>query len=99
MNIQSPLTTLIGRGGTLESVHVLVASVLIALCHRVILIEFEDHFSLGVGGASGMPGHYVEHEGDRFYFVGWVTGDGWVVGELPGELADAVTGTVNVLPA
>lgn len=105
---QYPLLTLVGREGTpgwdgtrrcrgtLDSVYVLMTSVLISLGHRVILVEFEDHYSIGVGGASGMPGHYAEHESERFYFVGWVAGDGWRVGELPAELADAVTGTLSV---
>ena len=106
---QYPLVTLVGgegtpgwegtprRRGTLDSVYALIASVLISLGHRVILVEFEDHYSLGVGGASGMPGHHVEHEGERFYFVGRGAGDAWRVDELPPEMADAVLGTVDVV--
>ncbi len=108
---QYPLSTLVGqpdvmdgdrtreRLGTLDSLYVLMAAVLITLGHRVIVVEFEDHYSLGVAGATGMPGHYVEHDNAAFYFAGWVVGDGWRVGELPPGLADAVSGTLDVIPA
>ncbi len=91
--LQTPIATLVSGSGSLESVSTLLASLFLSLGHDVIVAETEDGFSLGVGGATGMPGPYLTHEGRSFYFVGQDGDDGWVIGDLPAERAAAITGT------
>jgi hypothetical protein len=77
-----PVETLAECHGDCEDVAILGAAILKCMGYNVALLLLPEHCALGVAGAEGVPGTYIEHNGIRFYYCE-MTGEGWLIGQLP----------------
>ncbi|WP_432559342.1 hypothetical protein [Granulicoccus sp. GXG6511] len=77
-----PVETMHDETGDCEDTTFLAGSLLRRLGHDVVVLFLPSHAALGVAVPDGIPGHFVEHEGQRYYYCE-TTGEGWRVGELP----------------
>lgn len=93
---QSPIVTLLRGGEPTVSGAMLCAALLDCLGHGVLLVDWEGGVGVAIGGADGInPGPFIDRDGSEFYFAGWIPGDGWRVGAIPGLLVDSIR---DVLP-
>lgn len=79
-----PLETLVDGMGDCEDFSILGAAILKCMGYEVGLVILPGHAALGVAGATGLPGTYVEKNGLRYYYCE-MTADGWKIGEMPKE--------------
>ena len=77
-----PLETLWEGGGDCEDSSILAAALLLTLGYDVALLFLPSHAALGIAGAEGLPGTFLEVKGRRYYYYE-TTGTGWEFGELP----------------
>ncbi|MDP1809012.1 MAG: hypothetical protein Q8L35_05680 [Actinomycetota bacterium] len=85
--IRWPIETLYDNVGDSDCKSVLLATLLRALDYEVIIIEAKGRTAVGIGGAEGLPGRFLTHKGERYYYCETST-MGWRVGQLPPDLAD-----------
>ena len=73
--------------GDCEDQAILTTALLKRMGYDVALLLCPGHAAVGVAGAEGLPGSYVEDPttGVR-YFYAETTTDGWRLGEFPAEL-------------
>ncbi|HID54931.1 TPA: hypothetical protein EYP37_00260 [Candidatus Poribacteria bacterium] len=83
-----PVETLVEEAGDCEDFSILGAAILKVMGYDVALLILPRHVALGVGGAEGIPGAYVEHNGRRYYYCE-MTSDGWRIGDIPEKFKDA----------
>ncbi len=76
------METLWDEGGDCEDLAILAASLLFRLGYDVALLFLPSHAALGIAGAEGLPGTFLE-VGDRRYYYYEATQEGWEFGELP----------------
>lgn len=76
-----PIETLVDGSGDCEDYSILAASILKCMDYEVALIILEDHVALGIGGATDLPGAFIEHN-DRRYFYCEMTAKGWRIGDI-----------------
>lgn len=95
-----PIESLVEEAGDCEDQAILAAGVLKRMGIDVALLFCPGHVALGVAGAEGLPGSYVEDARTGVnYFYGETTADGWEVGELPRDLAKYLgSGEFQILP-
>lgn len=89
-----PLETLWDGGGDCEDSAILAASLLLRLGYDVALLFLPSHTALGIAGAEGLPGTFLEVGGRRYYYYE-TTQEGWEFGELPARYRGA---NFRVLP-
>ena len=77
-----PLETLWDNGGDCEDSAILAASLLLSLGYDVALLFLPEHAALGIAGAGGLPGTFLQVGGQRYYYYE-TTATGWEFGELP----------------
>ena len=97
---QYPIESLVEAQGDCEDHAILAAALLKRMGLDVALLFGAGHAALGVAGADGLPGQYVEdpQTGVR-YFYGETSSEGWTMGEVPSELTGKVSsGDFQVLP-
>jgi hypothetical protein len=95
-----PIESLVEARGDCEDHAILAAAVLKRMGIDVALLIGAGHAALGVAGAEGLPGYYLEdpHTGVR-YFYGETSSEGWTMGEVPPKLVKHVSrGEFTVLP-
>ena len=92
-----PVETLWEGGGDCEDYSILGAATLLCMGYRVAILLLPRHAALGVAGAEGLPGVYIEHDGARYFYCE-MTGGGWRFGELPPDLRDQPIEVVSVPP-
>ncbi|MFC5972651.1 copper amine oxidase [Halomarina salina] len=79
-----PVETLVHGGGDCEDTSILLASMIESLGFGTVLLSPPGHMAVGITGDDELPGSYVTHNGDRYYYLE-TTGEGWGVGEIPSE--------------
>jgi hypothetical protein len=79
-----PVETLSDGMGDCEDFSILGAAILKCMGYEVGLMVLPGHAALGVAGATGLPGPYVEKDGLRYYYRE-MTADGWKIGQMPEE--------------
>lgn len=77
-----PIETLVDGNGDCEDFSILGAALLKCMGYEIALLLGPGHAALGVAGAEGLPGSYVEHRGIRYYYCE-MTGQGWQIGQIP----------------
>jgi hypothetical protein len=77
-----PLETLWDGGGDCEDLAILAAALLFRLGYDVALLFLPGHVALGIAGAEGLPGTFLEVGDERYYYYE-PTQEGWEFGELP----------------
>lgn len=77
-----PTETLVDGVGDCEDFSILGAALLKLMGYEVALLLLPGHAALGVAGAEGVPGTFIEHVGQRYYYCE-MTGGGWTIGQLP----------------
>jgi hypothetical protein len=82
-----PVETLAESTGDCEDYAILGAAILKCMGYEVALLYVPGHAALGVAGASGIEGTYIEHEGFRYYYCE-MTGTGWQFGQLPADIGN-----------
>jgi hypothetical protein len=81
-----PIESLMDETGDCEDVSILAGAVLARLGFQVALLEYPGHVALGIAGADGIPGNYVnDRERGKRYFYAEATAKGWHIGETPAE--------------
>jgi hypothetical protein len=95
-----PIESLVEEAGDCEDHAILAAALLKRMGIDVALLFCPGHVALGVAGAEGLPGTYVEDPRTGIkYFYGETTAAGWEIGELPKDLVKyLVTGEFQILP-
>lgn len=80
------IETLMDEVGDCEDDSILGAAVLARLGFRVALLHYPTHCALGIAGAEGLPGEFVNDpaRGAR-YFYAETTSTGWQIGEVPSK--------------
>jgi len=98
-----PIETLVDGGGDCEDTSILMASLLRSLGYGVVLLVFAEtpdspgHVAVGVAGGEGVHGTYWEYKGRKYYYLE-TTGDGWLLGKIPEEYANAVATIYDMVP-
>lgn len=85
--IRWPIETLYDNVGDSDCKAVLLATLLRALDYEVVIVEAKGRTAVGIGGAEGLPGRFLTHKGERYYYCETST-MGYQVGQLPPDLAD-----------
>lgn len=80
-----PIETLYEGVGDCDCKAVLLAAVLTALGHDVVVLETATHVALGIGGAAGLPGSFVRVGGKPYFFLE-TTAAAWLPGSLPPDM-------------
>jgi len=80
-----PIETMYEQTGDCEDSSILAASVLVELGHQVLPLVTKDHAAIAVAAPIGLPGTYLEHEGQRYYYCE-TTAKGFRIGELPADM-------------
>jgi hypothetical protein len=95
-----PIESLVEEAGDCEDHAILAAAVLKRMGFDVALLFCPGHAALGVAGAEGLPGKYVEDPRTGIkYFYGETTAEGWEIGELPKGLVKYLSsGEFQILP-
>lgn len=95
-----PIETLADGCGDCEDMSILGAAILKCMGYEVALLDMPEHIALGVAGAEGMLGTFVEHEKVRYFYCE-MTSTGARFGELPEEvkIEDVKALPVPPLPA
>jgi len=84
-----PIESLVEETGDCEDHAILAAAVLKRMGFDVALLFCPGHAALGVAGAEGLPGTYIEDRRTGIkYFYAETTAEGWEIGEVPQELRD-----------
>jgi predicted transglutaminase-like cysteine proteinase len=84
-----PIESLVEEAGDCEDHAILAAAVLKRMGFDVALLFCPGHAALGVAGADGLPGTYIEDRRTGIkYFYAETTAEGWEIGELPQELRE-----------
>jgi len=91
-----PVETLVEEAGDCEDFSILGAAILKCMGYEVALLLTTGHAALGVAGAEGLPGSYIEHDGIRYYYCE-MTAEGWRIGQLP-EKYEKAKFTVSPVP-
>lgn len=91
-----PVETLADGKGDCEDSAILGAAILKCMGYDVALLFLPGHAALGVAGAEGVPGTWVEKDGVRYYYCE-MTAEGWQIGQLPERYATAMV-VVSVVP-
>ena len=89
-----PIETLYDETGDCEDLTILAAAVLRRLGHAVVVLLLPGHAALGVEVPTGLPGRFVQHSGQRYYYCE-TTAKGWEVGEIPKDYIEA---DVHIVP-
>lgn len=89
-----PIETLADGRGDCEDFSILGAAILKCMGYEVGLMILPNHAALGVAGATGLPGTYMEKNGLRYYYCE-MTGEGWRIGQIPEKYESK---TVEVFP-
>lgn len=92
-----PVETLADGVGDCEDFSILGAAILKSMGYEVALLFLPQHAALGVAGAEGLPGSYVEHNGIHYYYCEMTAG-GWKLGEIP-EKYETAKVKVSPVPA
>lgn len=79
-----PVETLVDETGDCEDFSILGAAILKCMGYEVALLILPNHAALGVAGAEGIPGSYVEFN-DMHYYYCEMTVEGWKIGQMPEE--------------
>lgn len=82
-----PLETLYDQGGDCEDTSILLVSLIKEMGYGCALIMFDDHMGVGILGGDAVEGSYFELDGDKYFYVE-TTDYGWLLGEMPDELAN-----------
>ncbi len=77
-----PVETLSDGNGDCEDFSILGAAILKVMGYDVALLFLPQHAALGVAGADGLPGIYIEHKDNKYYYCE-MTGEGWGIGQIP----------------
>lgn len=88
------IETIFDQVGDCDDSAILAASVLHRMGYRVALLFPPSHAAVGVAVPQAVSGHFLEHEGERYFYCE-TTADGWSVGELPERYEDE---DIPVLP-
>jgi hypothetical protein len=93
-----PLETLLDGVGDCEDAVILAAALLKRLGYDVALLYYAGHCALGVAGAEGLPGDFVEdpQTGVR-YFYGETTSEGWSLGQVPSRYREMEIAGIEVV--
>lgn len=83
--IKWPVETLYENQGDSADKTVLLAAVLRALDYPVIVVEAGGKTGVGVGGAEGIPGRFINHKGAKYYYCD-PTAPGRKFGQAPEEI-------------
>jgi len=92
-----PIETLVDNGGDCEDTSILLASIIEKLGYDVVLIELPGHCAVGVNGGENMHGAYLEHEGNKYFYIE-TTDSGWRIGEIPDVYQDAAASVYAMVP-
>jgi hypothetical protein len=82
-----PIETLYENVGDSGCKSVLLAALFQALDHETVIVESRGRTAVGVGGADGLPGRFLQHKGKKYYYCEPMTPDRQI-GQLPPELSD-----------
>jgi hypothetical protein len=95
-----PIEALLDEQGDCEDHALLAGALLKRMGYEVALVFLPDHAALGVAGAEGLPGAFIQDpKTGKRYFYGETTGEGWLLGELPQRLQPLLaSGQVELLP-
>lgn len=91
-----PVETLADEAGDCEDFSIFGAAILKVIGYDVSLLSLPGHAALGVAGASGIPGEFVEHDSKKYYYCE-MTAEGWKIGEIPDKYKDVKIG-VHPIP-
>jgi len=86
-----PIETLHDETGDNDCFSLLFAALMWTLGYDVIILNPPGHIAVGVSGAAGLSGSYIEHNGKWYYYceIAGLTNSedvrGWRVGEIPEE--------------
>ena len=89
-----PVETLADGTGDCEDFSILGAALLKCMGYEVALMYVPGHAALGVAGAAGLEGRYVERGGLHYYYCE-MSSEGWKLGEVPEKYR---TETIAVSP-
>jgi predicted transglutaminase-like cysteine proteinase len=89
-----PIETLVDDGGDCEDTSILTAALLNEMGYGVILISPTGHMAVGIKGGDNVYGTYWTYEGSKYFYVE-TTGEGYDIGQLPREYAQA---TAKIYP-
>jgi len=89
-----PIETLVEEKGDCEDYAMLGAAILKIIGYEVSLLFLPGHAALGVAGAEGLPGTYIEYDGINYYYCE-MTAEGWQIGHMPEKYK---TEEIEVIP-
>jgi beta-lactamase superfamily II metal-dependent hydrolase len=92
-----PVETLVDKGGDCEDTSILLASIIDKLGYGVVLIMLPNHVGVGVKGGENVYGTYWEYKGNKYYYIE-TTGEGWGIGDLPGEYTNIEASIRPLIP-
>lgn len=87
-----PAETLVDMGGDCEDTSILLASLLMSLGYKSILISPKGHMGVGIAVKGKYPGVSVTMDGQNYYYIE-TTEPGWYIGEYP----EGLTAEANLL--
>jgi hypothetical protein len=90
-----PIETLVDGGGDCEDTSILASALLDSMGYGVVLVSLPNH--VGVGVAADAYGTYWLHEGTKYFYIE-TTGEGWELGELPGQYQGEPTQVYPIIP-
>ena len=79
-----PLESLVDGVGDCENFSILGTSILKLMGYEIALLFLPNHVALGVAGAEGILGKYIEYRDKRYYYCE-MTAKGWEIGQFPDE--------------
>jgi hypothetical protein len=82
-----PIETLVDDGGDCEDTSILLASITLILGYGTIYINPTNHYAVGVLG-NNLQGSYWIFQNKTYYYCE-TTGNGFTIGQLPDEFANA----------
>jgi hypothetical protein len=85
--LRFPVETLMEKVADDDCKLILAASLAKVMGHPVIVIENRQQMAIGVGGAQGIPGRFINWQGERYYYCSVI--DNQVsIGEIPADTAE-----------
>jgi hypothetical protein len=90
-----PIETLVDGGGDCEDTSILASALLDSMDYGVVLISLPNHVAVGV--AADAYGIYWLHEGTKYFYLE-TTGEGWELGELPGQFQGESAQVYPIIP-
>ncbi len=92
-----PVESLADGIGDCEDFSILGAAILKCMGYEAGLMVLPNHAALGVAGATGLPGIYVEKDGLRYYYCE-MTEEGWKIGQVPEKYGSMKIEVIPVPP-